>query len=52
MDQGTLANLARSLLLELIDDNHVPDNAQVVVREIQRWPDGESSVWIVVNWPN
>ena len=52
MDEATLANLACSLLVELIDNDHVPDNAQVVVREIPQWPDGESTVWIIVNWPN
>ena len=40
MDKATLANLSRSFLLELIDDDHVPDNPQVVVREIQQWPGG------------
>jgi hypothetical protein len=52
MDEATRANLARSLLLTLIDDDHVRGNTLVVVREIQQWPDGESRVWIVVNWPN
>ena len=54
MDEATLANLACSLMFELIDalDDHVPDKAQIVVREIPHWPNGPSSMWVMVNWPN
>ncbi len=55
MDKVELGNLVGSLMRQLewaMDGALLQDNVQIVIRPIFNWPDGESSVWIIVNWPN
>jgi hypothetical protein len=34
------------------DGSMLPENAQMVIRPIFTWPDGQLRVWMAVNWPN
>ena len=55
MDEVELGNLVGSLMRQLesaLDGGLLQDNAQIVIRPIFTWPDGPSSMWIIVNWPN
>ena len=54
MDEAALNSLACSLMYQLMDafEGAFPDKAQIVVRYIRGCPDGEQSLWVVVNWPN
>jgi hypothetical protein len=55
MDEVDLGNVVGSLMRQLewaMDGGLLQDNVQIVIRPIFTWPDGPSSVWIIVNCPN
>jgi hypothetical protein len=55
MDERELDGLVGLLLVQIgavLEGEALPDNAQIVVRPIFTWPDGQPAVWVVVNWPN
>jgi hypothetical protein len=55
MDEHELASVAHLLMCKIeamLDAKSLPENAQLIVRPLHTWPDGEPALWIMVNCPN
>ena len=55
MDERELASVADLLMSQLgaiLESGTLPENAQVVIRPVYTWPDGQPAVWVAVNSPN
>ena len=55
MDEVKLASVVGLLMTHLeaaFKAGVLPENTQIVIRPIFTWPDGEPSVWVIVNTPN
>ena len=55
MDKVELGSVVGLLMRQLggVFEGGMPlENAQIVVRPILTWPDGQPGVWVMVNWPN
>jgi hypothetical protein len=55
MDEIKMAGVV-GLLMKHIEAAFVagmlPENTQIVIRPTVTWPDGEPTVWVIVNTPN
>jgi len=48
-----MAELVMQQLAAAFEDSLPPADVQIIVRPIVSWPDGgESTVWVMINWPN
>jgi hypothetical protein len=52
LELGSVAGLMMRQLEAVFEGGRLPENAQLVVRPIFTWPNGQPAVWVVVNWPN
>lgn len=55
MDELKLATVVGLLMGHLeaaFGAGMLPENTQIVIRPIYTWPDGQASVWVIVNTPN
>jgi hypothetical protein len=55
MDDPKLASVVGLLVNHLeaaFGAGLLPENTQIVIRPIFSWPDGEPSVWVILNTPN
>jgi hypothetical protein len=52
MDELELATLVGLMVESVLEGGAMLENAQIIVRPIFTWPDGQPGVWVMVNWPN
>jgi hypothetical protein len=49
VDESELATLVTLVVKSVLAGSMPPGVAQIVIRPILTWPDGEAAVWIAVN---
>jgi hypothetical protein len=55
MDEQELATLVNLMMESILADSALVSDirdAQIVIRPIYTWPDGEPALWIMINCPN
>ena len=55
MDEHEVAGMVGLLMRHLeaaFEARMLPENTQIVIRPTYTWPDGEPTVWVIVNTPN
>jgi hypothetical protein len=55
MDRLDLVSVAGLLMRQIevvLEAGVLPENAQIVVRPIFTWPDGQPAIWVMLNSPN
>ncbi len=55
MDELKLASVVGLLMTRLeaaFVAGMLPENTQIVIRPTYTWPDGQPTVWVIVNTPN
>jgi hypothetical protein len=55
MNEQELATLVNLMMESILASGALPDalgDAQIVIRPIFTWPDGQPAVWVIVNCTN
>lgn len=55
MDEHELATLVNLMMESILADSALVSDirdAQIVIRPIYTWPEGEPALWIMINCPN
>jgi hypothetical protein len=54
MNEQELATLVNLMVESILAFGALEDmpNAQIVIRPILTWPDGQPAIWVIVNCPN
>jgi hypothetical protein len=52
LELGSVVSLLMRQIEAVVEAGALPENAQIVIRPIFTWPEGQPAVWVMLNSPN